>query len=1189
MRLHWVCVLWCILLVGLAPGVARAAGTISGTVIQLGDGAPIAGAVVTLAAPDQVPTTATTDTAGRYSRPADGNGPFSVGVQAKGFAGQSVGGVPADGPPVDFALGPAEFTPLPVFAGGAAAAADATSGVFYAIAGFAPEVYRSVDYGGSWQPVTMSYDDPGEGLRTTVQKDGIRTSSVPGEVAIAQHTGAGRAGSISFSKDYGLTWRVVGGDGPTGVAPGRRLFWAHASPSAPSVLVVAQPADGGWDVWRADMSAAAPAFAKEPADPFGAGSLIVVADSANGSFVGRVSGSGELSFAPLTAGGPIGFDPPEASGLPTPPLAFALGGAKEPSAPPDAAVVAGGNDPYTAVMLTKDGGAARFGAGSASDATAVPDCDLARPPRDASVDPTSGGSSGVAGVKFCRVEKSGTGPLTVVPASPQPLYDARWGQGNHVAFAAGLKSARLENGVPFFDNSGKLADPGTDPNSGGLSVNGITSADARDSAYGPAGASDVAVAEGMLSLASKDGGTTFKELLPRGNGSRAVAWWQGSGRTWLVFGHQQCTRMLTAFADWDVSSQALAGPNVNGSSCTDLGGAGAGGPPGETYQVRALEAVPGTDMVFIGLGSGVDPQGGGGIKHLFRATLQPGDGSNPPSIVELVNLDPPAGTLFEPGALEYCPTSPDYPEPGGVLFVAGGPPPDAGGALLRIAGAAGPSPAVTVVGSVTGDTADIRAACVNALVYAGGSGGSGGGNLFKSTDGGREFARLPTGAPGQLGPGPITAIGLNLAPPNDVKAAIAEGTIYHSGDGGTFWTLVNDPVVDRPMNVYDIEYPPGGGPGAPGLPRLAAGLMPPVLALVGTGGGVFQGAITADSGVLAVRALGLGAGAQISDLTSDSHPTLALAPAGGVATAVFRRTNGLYQSSSVAGASWSLPELIPGTAAADGFPATAVDAAGRVHLAFARRGTAAGIYAMSRNATGVWSAPRRVGSRAGDTLPAVAASGSGTPNIDIAFIRTRGRSRGVYLASGTGARWRRAARIRGTTAADARAALGGPSLEVRRGRLHLAFARAGRAPGIVYARRVGSKWTAARRLTSVRGDSQPSLALDSRGVPQVAFRRTRGKRPRGLLILRGGGKWELRHVPGTNSRDTDPALAASGPGLFLAFARPAGTKPGVYHDRTARPGRWLRRPVRASGDARDRNPSLRTDRSGTLTIVFERG
>jgi hypothetical protein len=1186
------------LVVGLAPGIARAAGPISGTVTKLETCSPepgckaVAGAVVTVAGPGQTPATATTDAAGRYSRPVDGSGPFSVGVQAEGFAGQSVGGVPAAGPAVDFALGPAEFTPLPVFAGGAAAAADATSGIFYAIAGFAPEVYRSVDYGGSWRPVTMSYDDPGDGLRTTVQKDTIRTSSVSGEVAILQPGGPPpAAGSITFSTDYGLTWRTVGGDAPTATGPGRRLFWAHASPGAPSVLVVAQPReDGGWDLWRADMSAAAPALVKEPADPFGVGSVIAVADSASGSFVGRVSASGELSFAPLTASGPIAFDTPEASGLPAPPLAFALGGAKEPSAPPDGALVAGGNGPYSAVMLTKDAGAARFSAGSASaptDLSAGGDCGFSRPPRDASVAPTSSGSSGAATAKFCWLQKNGTDPLTVFSNAGVGVYDARWGQpppdGNFVAFRAGFKSARLDaNGVPDFD-SGEAADPGTDPNSGGLSVNGITSPDVRDAVYGPPGASDVAVALTDLILASKNGGTELKQLLPRGQGSRAVAWWQGSGRTWLVFGHANCTRMLTAFVNWDVTSPVLAEPNVNGSSCADLGGAEAGGPPGETYQVRALEAVPGTDMVFIALGAGQDPQGGGGINHLYRATLQPGDGSNPPSLVELVNLDPPAGAPFEPGALDFCPTSAAYPEEGGVLFATGGPPPDVGGSLLRITGAAGPNPAVTAVSSVAG-TADVRADCATGVVYVGGSGGPGGGTFSKSTDGGRTFLPIPAG-----GPGPITAIGLNPADPADVKTAIAGGTIFHSADGGSLWTLVNDPTVDRPMNVHDIEYPPGGGPGAPGLPRLAA-LTPPARALVATGSGVFHGALAANSGVLAVRGAGRPvAGAQISDLTSDDQPTLALPRAGGAATTVFRRSNGLYQSTSVSPGSWSLPELIPGTTAADGFPVTAFDGAGRLHLAFVRRGNARGIHVMSREPTGAWSAAKRVSSGVGDTLPALAVSGSGRPSIDVAFLRTRGRPRGVYHASGRGARWRRASRVRGTTAADARAVLGGPSLDARGRRLHLAFARAGRAPGIVYALRAGSRWTSPRRLTTVRGDSQPSLVLASRGLPQIAFRRTTGRRRRGLLVLRGGRRWTLRHVPGTNARDTEPALSAAGSGLFLAFARPAGTEPGVYYDRSGRSGRWLREPGKWSGGLSDRNPAVRADGTGLLTIVFERG
>jgi hypothetical protein len=1188
---------------GIAPGIASAAGTISGTVEdctpQSGCRA-LAGAVVTVAGPDQPPVTATTDSNGRYSRPVDGNGPFGVGVQAKGFAGQSVAGVPAAGPPVDFGLGPAEFTPLPVFEGGAATATDARSGIFYALASFAPEVYRSVDYGGSWQPVTMSYDDPGEGLRTTVQKDRIATSSVSGEVAIAQHTGPPLGNSVVFSTDYGLTWRTVGGDAPPVTGPPRRLFWAHASVGAPSVLVVAQPrGDGGWDVWRADMSVAIPAFVKEPGDPFGAGSVIAVADSApgadspGGSFVGRVSASGELSFAPLTAGGEIRFDPPEATGLPAPPLGFALGGAKRPSGPPDGALVGGGNGPHTAVMLTKN--TDRFGAGSVSETKTLPtgggDCQLATPPRDASVTPTTTGSSGAGNMKFCWIRKNNDGTLSVFSARGGAILDARWGQENNVAFRGVQKSARVDaDGIPQFADvdSSQPARPGADADSGGLSVTGITSPDVRDATYGPGGASDIALGLNTLVVASKNGGAegSFKELLPRGRGSRAVAWWQGDGRSWLLFGHLGCTRMLSAFVNYDAGSAPLAEPNVNGSSCADLGGAGAGGPPGESYQVQTLEPVPGTDMVFIGVASGINPQGGGGVSHLWRGRLQPGGGSDPPSLVDLVTLDPPSGTSFSPGALEYCPTSPGFPEQGGVLFAAGGP-------LLRIKGASG-TPEVRVVDSVSG-AADVRADCATGVVYVGASGGSGGGSLFKSTDGGNEFLRVPTGAPGQLrSVGPVGAVGLNPADPNDVKVATAGGgTIQHSADGGGLWTLVNDPEVDRTMNVNDIEYPPGGGPGIPGLPRVAASpglgfaaVKPPALALLATGGGLFQGAIAAHGGVLAVRAAG--DSAQVSNLPSDSDPTLAVARAQGVARTVFRRPNGLYHSISTAGRSWSIPDQVPGTTAADDFPATAVDGAGRLHLAFARNGKGSGIYVMRTESTGLWSAPKRVSSGAGDTLPAIVLTGSaGKPTVDVAFLRTRGRSRGVYHASGKGTRWRRAARIPGTGAADARAALGAPSLETDGRRFHLAFARTGRASGIVYALRVKSRWGALRRLTAVRGDAQPTLAVDARGLPRIAFRRTKGER--GLLVLRGGRKWTLGRVRGTSSRDTEPALAIAGSELILAFARPAGKSPGVHYTRARGSGRWLRKPQRWSGDARDRDPSAETDGSGGLTIVFERG
>jgi hypothetical protein len=83
----------------VAFGVARAQGTLSGTVVRLADGSPVAGAVVTVAGPHQPPISQRTGADGSFSFSVGGGpyslgaGPYSVGVSATGFKSQVVVGV----------------------------------------------------------------------------------------------------------------------------------------------------------------------------------------------------------------------------------------------------------------------------------------------------------------------------------------------------------------------------------------------------------------------------------------------------------------------------------------------------------------------------------------------------------------------------------------------------------------------------------------------------------------------------------------------------------------------------------------------------------------------------------------------------------------------------------------------------------------------------------------------------------------------------------------------------------------------------------------------------------------------------------------------------------------------------------------------------------------------------------------
>jgi hypothetical protein len=1196
------------LLVGLtgclAIGVAGAqtANTaVSGTVTRLADGTAVQGALVTLAGPHQPPITQATGVGGSFSIDPTGAEPYGVSVAASGYKSQALAGLAA-GALAPIALDVATYTPLPIYGGSAFdVAADAHSGIFYASLG-APEIYRTLDYGGSWQAVTGVWDDPATGLRNFSGASLIATSSVPGEIAVQD----GPFGSVLFSTDYGLTWRTIAGsvNGNPVTPLERHLYWAHAAAGAPDVMMWAvKNSDSSWQVWRADMSAADPALKPDSSDPFGTGSAIAVADSASGSFIGRVDSGGNLSFAPLTADGAISFGAAQVTGLPSPVRLLRLGGKEEPAAPPDGVLVAGGFAPYAATMITKSAGASSFAGASSSATTALVNGCL-NDRFAGSVAPGTTGTSGAGNAGSCWVEKSGTGNSltvsTMIAEGADIAYDADYGQGNLVAInpqaALGLrKFAKLDSGgVPA--EEAKPAAAGTDSGSGGYSYSGITAPNVEGIAYGPA-ASEFAVAtftDGIY--ASKDGGSTMTQLTPASGTTTAVQWWQGASGEWLVGGHGfNCGDMLSAILDWNGSS-TLSQPNVSGSDCASLGGPATGysGPGG--YVTGSIEPVQGTDTVFFGMGI----IGGGnyaGGNHIYRARLVPG---SPPSLTAVHNFDSsPATTDEMANAMAYCPASAGYAGLKDVLLVAAGygsGGTDNFGSLLRISDATGASPSVEVVASVPhGTTAsalnDVRADCSSGVVYAGGNNSQvGDTGLYKSTDGGASFDQISV--PG-IDQSEVTAIGLNPANGNDVTiAAGALGSEAHSTDGGQTWTVVYDGYVDRPTTVSDIEFPPASGSSAG---TVASGLAPTRSAaaitvsssttsrdLVGSGSGAFRSDLSLKGGIVSTAKYSGKPwfATQMTRLMSDRNPALTATATGTVA--VFHRTNGLYWSSQSNG-SWSIPQSISGTKAADNLPALARAKNGALELAFARTGSAHGIYFAARAQNGSWSKPQRVSSASGDTLPAIAVTSGSKPRIYVAFLRTRGSARGVYYVSLQGKRWSHTAKLPGSSRADAAPALGRPSLYAHSNGLELAFARTGR--GIFLATLSGSRWSAPRRLSSVSSDSQPALVIDSSGKTHIVFRRLRGH-ARGLYELIGSKTWLLRRITGTAAGDREASLSINGSNLVLAFARPSGKTAGVYFDQVLK-GRWLAKPQRWSKDPNDGNPSL-CSVGGGITMVFER-
>ena len=258
-------------------------------------------------------------------------------------------------------------------------------------------------------------------------------------------------------------------------------------------------------------------------------------------------------------------------------------------------------------------------------------------------------------------------------------------------------------------------------------------------------------------------------------------------------------------------------------------------------------------------------------------------------------------------------------------------------------------------------------------------------------------------------------------------------------------------------------------------------------------------------------------------------------------------------------------------------PALMREKGGKLALVFARSGAGHGTYLSLRKAGGKWTAPRRISSGS-DTLPQVASSGK---LVLVSFMRTRG-ARGIYYLVQRAGHWSRAARLRGTRSADAVPALGRPALYGSSRSLELVFARTGR--GIYLVRRSGSKWSAPKRISSLRGVSRPSLMLNG-GKPYVVFRHS--GHGAGLYELAGNKRWSLRKISGTTPTDREPLLSLNGSTLVLAFARPSGKTAGIYVDQLAR-GRWLAKPRRWTRGKAVGELS-RAAAGGSVTVVFARG
>lgn len=1189
----------------LAAPAGAADVSVTGTVNNAATSAVISGAFVAIreTGGSSVVTATRSAPDGSYAISL-AEGSYTVSAQAPGYAVSTTSLTVVTGmPAADLTLTASgtKFRDFPVFGGQVGGLVAGGPGEFYLSTSVIPQVFRTIDYGGTWSPVTVGYDDATNGLTKTMnlfRGSHLLASGSPGEVAVL--LGVGGTWRVFTSVDYGVGWSAVGGgiSGGPDVGGGLRLGWGHAG--ATSVILVAtaftDPALGATN-YVVDMNAATPTLTAmttpyaEPDDAF------AVANGSTAPYVAVArQTSGDLDVIPLTATTSPGAAASALAAFRTSPSQVVFGGASTGTSPSMIAVVSSAANSPTRVAV-KGAAVAAF---AAVDASASTDANTAGPGGRQCVQPggpTSGasvrpgaasGASIMALLSKCLVTFDGTagGALTfstVNGSNGQMVFDSGFdGSGDKVVLATDgargvIKASTFDATGPVF-NTAVDASAGTASGSAGIAVDGLTVPVVKGVALGPDAtgakvATIVSPSGGGLSIASTNSGSTFTTVVKKGG--YASAWWQGTSSHWLLFGHSGAGNLLTAREGWTAAAAPLLGPNVNLTDASIAGG-----------NVYTLLGMAGSDDFFLGGEAG-------GQGTVGRWSLS-GSGD----VVSAATAATPASRAQAVLSLAYCPAG-SATSVADTLFVGTGSP--QGGASGGLSAVASASTATDYTGTATGlpTTAPVNALavdCTNGVVWAG-TGSSNVGGLYKSSNGGTTFSSVPVfGGPSAN----VTALAINTADPNEVVvAANAEGMIARTLDAGASWTLVNDPgTTGRSFmseGVRALSLPPAAGIStsgglSPEPVSLAATAGSPISAMaaakaavVGTGGGLLAGSLRAAStrGIFGSRRTGTTAWpavAKVTPSTSLSATPVVAVGSDNRAHLAFKGTDGIYYSSRTSTASaWSTAVRITGTSAADSQPAIATRGSA-VYVAYRRGSGSVGIY-VSMKATTTWSSLGRATSVTSAAGPTLGVDGVGT--VHLAWTV----STGIGYRPRTPSAWGTSVRLPGSAAGST-----SPSLVVNPSgtpTVRVAFKPAS-AP-VVLATRAPTTglWSTAAVAGSVAVDVSPSLARDSLGKLYVAVRRPSGTTPGIILLTNATGTWVTRRIT-TVATDISPTVAVTGGTLqtaYVGFVRPTGML-GVYTVRVPISGALSTTRVTTTADLR---PDVAVEAAaGKTYVVFAR-
>ena len=658
-----------LLLVGWSVPHAAGAATVRGRVLH--GRAGIGGAVV-VAANARHHAVGETGSDGAFHLTVP-NGTYRLSSSAPGFRVSIATGVNVRRSEVrDIVLTSSglALTRAPLFGGGRSVVADGTPGVFYIAGDNVGDLYRTLDWGGTWTPVTVRRDDGAHGLGDVWGPGLLTTSGSPGEVAVCLFDG-----STFYSTDYGVTWHALTG-GPS--TPGR-ILWGHAG----AVSVLAAGGDG--QNYVADMTAPHPEFVKMTTPYVSSVNRPVgVGNGADRPWLATVNSAGHLLVYPLVAQreapSPAIDVPGFNAGGSEPPVYVALGGKSAPGEPPAGVMVAGLD--WIAMSLKAPAAhtypspsAIGVGLNLNGHPGGLP-CFTTSPPGGyPSLTPNTSEVYGAGWVNGCWVQdRSGTltverglGARAAIDAGYNTSDTASGGDavvmeeplapdmssGGEIGVA---KLAATTDGFPSpLSDRTLIAQPGLGARSAGIAETGIDAGTVHQTIVLPQGA---AAASDVGGTASDDGGRTFRRTT-WGN-TWSVASWQGASGRWLLFGQNAFGanhNLVGAFLDWTHTTALVAGGNVSGSTAADF--AGREVPPGVVH-VDAIAGVPGQDRAFVGATYDGTIQNGPPEAALVRVGLVAG-----PAFSDRTQIG--SDVITKPGPIAYCPAAGSAAPSGDVL------------------------------------------------------------------------------------------------------------------------------------------------------------------------------------------------------------------------------------------------------------------------------------------------------------------------------------------------------------------------------------------------------------------------------------------------------------------------------------------------------------------------------------------